>query len=187
MERGRRPERRLHAARTGERGTHPVLIALAAVIVLVIAVVIFLLLQKPKQVTPVAVIGTSPSASAAATPTAVPVTLPPTVAPTPTPRPRGTSPAFASFNAPRKVACNGQSVIDPHMTWSVVNATGITISIDTPDGIYDSYGTSGATDQQSDPVPFACSKTPLEHMYFFTTTGGTGPEVTKEVTITGTP
>jgi hypothetical protein len=189
MERGRRPERRLHAARTGERGTHPVLIALAAVIVLVIAVVIFLLLQKPKQVTPVAVIGTSPSASAAATPTAVPVTLSPTVAPTPTPtpRPRGTSPAFASFNAPRKVACNGQSVIDPHMTWSVVNATGITISIDTPDGIYDSYGTSGATDQQSDPVPFACSKTPLEHMYFFTTTGGTGPEVTKEVTITGTP
>jgi hypothetical protein len=185
MVRGRRVKRRLHAARQGERGTHPVLIALAAVIVLVIAVVIFLLLQKPKQVTPIAIIGTSPSASAAATPTAVPVTIPPTVAPTPTPV--GTSPAFASFNAPHKVACNGQSVIYPHMTWSVLNATGITISIDTPDGIYDSYGTSGATDQQNDMVPFACSKTPLEHMYFFTTTGGPGPAVTKEVTITSTP
>ena len=46
-----------------ERGTHPVLIAVAAVIVLVIVVVIFLLLQKPKQVTPVAILGTSPSAS----------------------------------------------------------------------------------------------------------------------------
>jgi hypothetical protein len=178
-------ERRLHGGRQGERGTHPVLIAIAAVIVLVIAVVIFLLLQKPKQVTPIAIIGTSPSASAAATPTAVPVTLPPTEAPTPTPI--GTSPAFQSFNAPHKVACNGQDVIYPHMTWSVVNATGITISIDTPDGIYDSYGTSGATDQQNDKVPFSCSKTPLEHMYFFTTTGGTGPAVTKEVTITGTP
>jgi hypothetical protein len=187
MERGRQVERRLHGARQGEHGTHPVLIALAAVIVLVIAVVIFLLLQKPKQVTPVAVLGTSPSASAAATPTAVPVTLPPTGAPTPIPTPVGTSPAFASFSAPHKVACNGQAVIYPHMTWSVVNATGITISIDTPDGLYDSYGTSGATDQQNDNVPFACSKTPLEHMYFFTTTGGTGNSVTKEVTITGTP
>ena len=73
------------------------------------------------------------------------------------------------------------------MTWSVRNATGITISIDNPDGIFDSYGPSGATDQQSDKVPFSCSKSPLEHMYFFTTTGGTGPAVTKSVTITGTP
>jgi hypothetical protein len=184
MERGRRWQRRRRANRQGERGTHPVLIALAAVIILVIAVVVFLLLQKPKQVTPVAVLGTSPSASAAAaTPTAVPVTVAPTAAPTAV----STAPAFASFNAPHKVACNGQSVIYPHMTWSVVNATGITISIDTPDGVFDSYGTSGATDKQSDMVPFACSKTPLEHMYFFTTTGGTGPAVTKEVTITGTP
>lgn len=160
------------------------MIALAAVIVLVLAVVVFLLLQKPKQVTPIAIVGTSPSASAAATPTAVPVTLPPTAAPTPTPI--GTSPAFTSFNAPHKVSCNGQSTIHPHMTWSVVNATGITISIDTPGGLFDSYGTSGATDQQSDPVPFACSDT-FKHTYFFTTTGGTGPAVTKEVTITGTP
>jgi hypothetical protein len=183
MERGRRLQQRRHARRHGERGTHPVLIGIAAVIILVVVVVIFLLLQKPKQVTPVAILGTSPSASAAATPTAVPVTVAPTAAPTAV----STTPAFASFNAPRKVACNGQSVIYPHMTWSVVNATGITISIDTPGGIYDSYGTHGATDQQNDMVPFACSKTPLEHMYFFTTTGGTGPAVTKQVTITGTP
>lgn len=187
MERGRRWEQRRRAHRQGEGGTHPVLIALAAVLILVVVVVIFLLLQKPKQVTPIAVLGTSPSASAAATPTAVPVTVAPTVAPTAAPTAVSTTPAFASFNAARKVACNGQAVIYPHMTWSVVNATGITISIDTPDGIFDSYGTSGATDQQSDRVPFACSKTPLEHMYFFTTTGGTGPAVTKEVTVTGTP
>ena len=162
---------------------HPVLIGVAAVVILAIVVVVFLLLQKPKTVTPVAVLGTSPSASAAATPTAVQATVAPTQAPTPV----STAPAFAKFNAPRKVACNGQSVIYPHMTWSVVNATGITISVDTPGGLYDSYGTSGATDQESDKVPFSCSKTPLEHMYFFTTTGGTGPAVTKQVTVSGTP
>ncbi len=172
-----------HTERDGERGTHPVLIGIGAVIILVIVVVVFLLLQKPKQVTPVAVLGTSPSASAAATPTAVQVTVAPTRAPTPV----STAPAFANFNAPHKVACNGQSVIYPHMTWSVVNATGITISIDTPGGLYDTYGTSGATDQQNDQVPFTCSKTPLKHVYFFTTKGGTGRAVTKEVTITGTP
>lgn len=176
-----------HTGRHAERGTHPVLIGIAAVIILVIVVVVFLLLQKPKQVTPVAVLGTSPSASAAATPTAAPVTIAPTQAATQAPTAVSTAPAFAKFSAPRKVACNGQSVVYPHMTWSVVNATGITISIDTPDGVYDSYGRSGATDQQNDQVPFACSKTPLEHMYFFTTTGGTGRAVTKEVTITGTP
>jgi hypothetical protein len=183
MERGKHPLQRRHANRAGEHGTHPALIAVAAVIILVVVVVVFLLVQKPKQVTPVAVLGTSPSASSAATPTAVPVTVAPTAAPTAV----STTPGFASFNAPHKVSCNGQDVIYPHMTWSVVNATGITISIDSPDGVFDSYGTSGATDQQSDKVPFSCSKTPLEHMYFFTTTGGTGPAVTKEVTITGTP
>jgi hypothetical protein len=186
MERGRRVQRRTHGAHRGERGTHPVLIAVGVVIVLVIAVVVFLLLQKPKQVTPVAVLGTSPSASAAAaTPTAVPVTLPPTEAPTPTPL--GTSPTFTNFSAPHKVACNGQSTIHPHMTWAVANATGITISIDDPGGVFDSYGPSGATDQQSDPVPFSCSGN-FQHTYYFTTTGGTGgPDVTKQVTITGTP
>jgi hypothetical protein len=162
-----------------------VLIGIAAAIILVIVVVVFLLLQKPKQVTPVAVLGTSPSASAAATATPVPVTVAPTQAPTPTPA--STAPAFVNFNAPRRVACNGQSVIYPHMTWSVVNATGITVSIDTPGGLYDSYGTSGATDQESDQVPFVCSTTPLQHVYFFTTTGGTGRAVTKQVTVTGTP
>jgi hypothetical protein len=156
-----------------------VLIAIAAVILLVIVVVVFLLLQTPKQVTPVAVLGTSPSASAAATPTAVPVTVAPTQV--------STAPRFANFNAPHTVACNGQSVVYPHMTWAVVNATGITISIDAPEGLYDSYGMSGATDQQNDQVPFGCSKTPLQHTYFFTTTGGNGPAVTKEVTVTGTP
>jgi hypothetical protein len=185
MERGRRVQRRAFGAHHSERGTHPVLIAVAAVIVLVIAVVVFLLLQKPKQVTPVAVLGTSPSASVSATPTAVPVTLPPTEAPTPTPVP--TSPTFTNFSAPHKVACKGQSTIHPHMTWTVENATGITISIDDPGGLFDSYGPSGATDQQSDPVPFSCSGD-FKHTYYFATTGGTGgPDVTVQVTITGTP
>ena len=128
---------------------------------------------------------TSPSASP--TPQATPLPSTPTPTPTPAPTAVSTTPAFASFAAPHKVACNGQSMIYPHMTWSVRNATGITISIDTPDGLYDSYGPSGATDQQNDKVPFACSKTPLEHTYYFTTTGGVGPAVTKMLTITGTP
>ncbi len=73
------------------------------------------------------------------------------------------------------------------MTWSVRNATGITISIDPPGGLYDSYGPSGATDQQNDEVPFTCSTSPLQHTYYFTTTGGTGPAMTVKVTVTGTP
>jgi hypothetical protein len=171
--------------RSTERGSHPLVYVVGAVLILAVVLVVLLLLRKPAQVTSVAVLGTSPSASASAT--AVPVTVAPTLAPTRAPTPASTSPAFASFSAPHTVACNGQAVIYPHMTWSVRNATGITISIDAPDGIFASYGPSGATDQQSEQVPFACSKTPLEHMYFFTTTGGTGPAVTRSVTITGTP
>jgi hypothetical protein len=180
-----RPARAARRTANDQRGSHPLVYVLAALLILAVVVVVFLLLRKPAQVTRVAVLGNSPSASASTTP--IPVTVAPTHAPTQAPTQASTAPAFASFNAPHTVACNGQDVIYPHMTWSVRNATGITISIDTPDGIFDSYGPSGATDQQNEKVPFACSKSPLEHMYFFTTTGGTGPAVTKSVTITGTP
>jgi len=132
---------------------------------------------------PTAAVTTSPSASATPQPTQAPATPTPTAVPTQ----ESTAPGFASFSAPHTVACNGQAVIYPHMTWSVRNATGVTISIDTPGGIYDTYGPSGATDRQSDMVPFACSKTPLQHTYYFTTVGGSGPPVTRKVTITGTP
>ena len=161
------------------------LIGLAAVIILVIAVVVFLLLQKPKQVTPVAVLGTSPSASAAAPPRR---RFAATVAPTQADRHRSRQHP-GSRTSTRRTRSRATARVDvyPHMTWAVVNATGISISIDTPGGLYDSYGTSGATDQQNDMVPFSCSATPLQHTYFFTTTGGTGPAVTKKVTVTGTP
>jgi hypothetical protein len=184
MERGNHPLQRRYAHRTEEHGTHPALIAIAAVIILAVIVVVFLLLQKPKQVTPVAVLGTSPSASSAATPTAVPVTVAPTAAPTTV----STTPGFASFNAQHTIVCKASDggVEYPVMSWSVVNATGITISVDSPDGVFASYGTSGTTGPNSNMVPFACSTTPLQHKYYFTTTGGTGPAVTKEVTITGT-
>ena len=179
-------EERRHAHRRGERGTHPVLIGIAAVIILVVLVVIFLLLQKPKQVTPIAVLGNSPSASAAATPTAVPVTVAPTAAPTAV----STKPAFASLDIPHTVSCldmNGQLIqgnVYPPISWNAINATGITISIDGP-GIFGSYGPSGSFTPQDETIPFSCSE-PFKHTYLFTTTGGSGPAATKQVTITAT-
>jgi len=169
-----------HAGRRGESGTHPVLIGIAAVIILAIVVVVFLLLQKPKQVTPVAVLGTSPSASAAATPTPVQVTVAPTAAPTPV----STTPAFASLNVAPIVSCIGVTGDAwPSMKWSTTNATGITISIDGP-GIFGSYGASGSITPTDEVIPFACSA-PYKHTYLFTTTGGSGPAAAKKVTITG--
>ncbi len=184
MERGKHPLQRRHANRAGEYGTHPALIAAAVVIILAVIVVVFLLIQKPKQETPIAVVGLSPSAGAAATPTPVPVTVAPTAAPTAV----STTPGFARFNAPHTIVCKASDggVEYPVMSWSVVNAAGITISVDNPDGVFGSYGTSGTTGPNSNMIPFACSTTPLQHKYYFTTTGGTGPAVTKEVTITGT-
>lgn len=162
------------------------LIALAVAVVLVIAVVIFLLLQKPKQVTPVAVIGTTPSASAAVTPTPVPVTVPPTERPTPEPTPLSTTPAFAGLEAPSTVSCPDTSaILNPPITWSVVNATGVTVAINSPDQKWADFGPSGRTDQTDEPVPFRCDAMPLQHTYYFTTIGGTGPEVTRTITIKG--
>lgn len=187
MERGGRPKQRHHAVRRGERGTHPVLIAVALVIVLIVVVVVFLLIQKPKQVTPVAVLGTSPSASAAAvsTPTPVEVTVAPTEAPTPVP----TTPTFLGLEAPSTMSCknhDGADNIYPPITWSVANATGVTVAIDSIDQKWADYGPSGRTDQTNEPVPFRCDAMPLKHTYFFTTTGGTGPEVTRTITVKGT-
>jgi hypothetical protein len=168
-----------------QRGANMLAIAAGVVVVLLVLLVVVLLLRKPT--TPVVVVQANPSVSAGPTATPAPSTPPPTAAPTATPTATPpTTAAFVSLTAPQRVACKGQSTIYPHMTWSVVNATGITISIDLPGGVFDTYGTSGASDQQDSPVPFSCSGS-FKHAYYFATVGSVGPVSNRKVVITATP
>ncbi len=180
----------LRRRRRAERGANAIALAAAVVVALAIVVVAYLLLRTP---TTKAVVGVqaNPSVSASPTATPAPSTPPPTEAPTaaptatPTPTPPTTA-AFVGLSAPQRIACKGQSTVYPHMTWSVVNATGITISIDLPGGVFNTYGTSGASDQQDSPVPFACSGS-FKHTYYFATVGSVGPVSNRTVVITATP
>jgi hypothetical protein len=110
---------------------------------------------------------------------------PPTAAPTPkpakTPKPTptaNTNPTILEFDAPKTVDCTSPFAVTIHLTWRVINATGVTLSID-GGGLYNSYpGFSG-----SDDVPFGCDDDDPTHTYTLRTTGGTGPadEVTRSV------
>jgi hypothetical protein len=109
-----------------------------------------------------------------APPTAAPTaarTAAPTKAPTPTATPN-TRPAITKFSIPSVVDC---TILAPtiHISWTIRNATGVTLSID-GGGLYQAYsGTSG-----SDDVPFGCSKNVPAHTYTLRTTGGSGPAAT---------
>lgn len=110
---------------------------------------------------------------------------PPTAAPTPkpskTPKPTptaNTNPTILEFDAPKTVDCTSDFAVTIHLTWRVINATGVTLSID-GGGLYNTYpGFSG-----SDDVPFGCDDDVRTHTYTLRTTGGTGPadEVTRSV------
>src|SRR5207247_6675413 len=83
-----------------------------------------------------------------------------------------------SFTGPSEdVDCN----VDPlpsliHMEWSVVNATGVTLTID-GGGIFDSYdGATGSAD-----VPFSCGS--AKHTYLLTTTGGGGTPAQQKIVV----
>ena len=112
-------------------------------------------------------------------------TAPPTAAPTPkpskTPKPTptaNTNPTILEFDSPKTVDCTSDFAVTIHLTWRVINATGVTLSID-GGGLYQSYpGFSG-----SDDVPFGCDENVPTHTYTLRTTGGTGPadEVTRTV------
>ncbi|HEY8238801.1 MAG TPA: hypothetical protein VIF63_05140 [Candidatus Limnocylindrales bacterium] len=93
-------------------------------------------------------------------------TPPPTPKPTPTPN---TNPTIITWKVPAQEDCTGTTAGQIHVEWKVINATGITISIDGP-GLYDSYPAEGSTD-----LPYGCSIAVLAHTYTLRTTGGTGP------------
>jgi hypothetical protein len=121
----------------------------------------------------------APSQEPAATTGPTPV---PTAAPTAhaTPKPTATpntAPAINVFNVPANIDCTDQAFSGfIHISWSVVRATGVTLSID-GNGIYDSYAnTTDAAD-----VPFSCGQV-FSHTYKLTTTGGTGPAATSTKT-----
>lgn len=128
----------------------------------------------------------APTASLESSPevTIAPATAAPTAMPTPrptrTPRPAptlNTNPTITKFSIPSLVDCTaGAATI--HVSWTIRNASGVTLSID-GGGLYQSYsGTSG-----SDDVPFGCDAGNRTHTYTLRTTGGNGPaaSITKSV------
>lgn len=130
------------------------------------------------SIAPTAVLPPSPEVTLA------PATAAPTPRPTPrptrTPRPAptlNTNPTITKFSIPSLVDCTaGAATI--HISWTIRNASGVTLSID-GGGLYQSYpGTSG-----SDDVPFGCDAGNRTHTYTLRTTGGNGPaaSITKSV------
>jgi hypothetical protein len=105
----------------------------------------------------------------------------PTPKPAKTPKPTptaNTNPTILEFDSPKTVDCTSAFGVTIHLSWRVINATGVTLSID-GGGLYKSYpGFSG-----SDDVPFGCDPNVRTHTYTLRTTGGTGPadEVTRSV------
>jgi hypothetical protein len=66
------------------------------------------------------------------------------------------------------------------LSWTIANATGVEISIDSPDGVYEAIaGSSGYAD-----VPFSCTED--HHVYYLATTGGSGPSAEVHKTVTRT-
>lgn len=110
----------------------------------------------------------------AATPTSVSATVAPTARPTPTPAPTGQT--ILSFNVPQTFKCDAGGQANPyvHLSWTTVNATGVSISIDGP-GKFADYPANGSAD-----VPFACSV--AQHTYLLTTQG-TGSPATRTVVV----
>ena len=113
----------------------------------------------------------SPSPVATPVPTATASPLPvktprPTNSPTQHPTPRAG--AFKEVAGPTGIDCNyGPMPAMVQIKWTIVRATGVTLSID-EGGLYDSYaGTSGTID-----APFACGDP--GHVYVLETTGGVG-------------
>ena len=102
----------------------------------------------------------------------------PTKTPQPTPTPN-TNPTIVSFDAPKTEDCTNASAGTIQLSWTIVNATGVTLSIDGP-GPFASY--PGLT--QTVEVPFGCDHSQLDHTYTLTTTGGSGlaDKVTRTVT-----
>lgn len=107
--------------------------------------------------------------------TPAPTTPAPTApAPTTSPATGTPAPTITSFTTPDTIDChNGMSQMFT-ASWSVANATKVTISIDGP-GIYKTYA---ATD--SDSFPFGCQN---PHTYLLTGYGADGKTVTRTITL----
>ncbi len=101
------------------------------------------------------------------------VTAAPTTPPAPT-TPSSPVPVITSFVTPDSIDCHNGMAQMFTASWSVANATKVTISIDGP-GIYKTYA---ATD--SDSFPFGCQSS---HTYLLTAYGADGKTATKTITL----
>lgn len=112
---------------------------------------------------------TSTSTSTSTTTT----TTPPTTA--------AAAPTITQFTVGQSpVSC--PSTTEVNLTWSTQNATGVTISIDNPNGAFGNYGPTG-----NQPFPFACGggPDPVQHTYYLRANGAGGQSTQKQVTVTG--
>jgi hypothetical protein len=116
---------------------------------------------------------TTTSSSTTTTTAATTTTTPPTTA--------APAPVITQFTVGQNpVSCPQTSQVS--LSWVTQNTTGVTISIDNPNG---PFGNFGPTDTQK--VPFACGNGPgpVQHTYYLTANGAGGQTTQKQVTVTG--
>ncbi len=149
----------------------------AGVLALLVGIILVLGGRPSPSASPATTAGASPAASAAVSPAP---TGAPTSAAGPSASPGEAPPRPArirEFVAPELVDCADAGFPGTvHVSWRVVRATGVSISIDGP-GIFMRYdGLSGEAD-----VPFSCGEP--SHTYLLTTIGGVGEPATRELVV----
>jgi hypothetical protein len=119
------------------------------------------------------------STSTSSTSTTTTTTLPATTTTPPTTT--ATAPSITQFTASQSpVSCPSTTQIN--LTWSTQNATGVTISIDNPNGPFGNYGPTG-----NQPFPFACGAgpNPVQHTYYLRANGAGGQTTQQQLSVTG--
>jgi hypothetical protein len=122
---------------------------------------------------------TTTSSSSTSTSTSTSTTLPiTTTAPPSTAAP---APSITQFTVSQNpVSCPGTTQVT--LSWVTQNTTGVTLSIDNPNGAFGNYGPT-ATEQ----FPFACGGGPgqVQHTYYLRANGVGGQTTQRQVTVTG--
>jgi hypothetical protein len=106
-----------------------------------------------------------------------------TSTPTPTPTtsaPAPPAPAIVSAVATYPNTCMSGQSVTPNLSWQIVNATGLALSVD--NAALGNFAAAGSM-----PMPaIGCTGaggSVISHTYLLTSTGGTGPAASKTVTV----
>ncbi|HEY8217565.1 MAG TPA: hypothetical protein VIH82_10545 [Acidimicrobiia bacterium] len=140
---------------------------------LIIGVIIAVAASGSDDGTPTTTTSSSTTSSSTTSTSTTTTTTPPTTA--------APAPVITQFTVGQNpVSCPQTSQVS--LSWVTQNTTGVTISIDNPNG---PFGNFGPTDTQK--VPFACGNGPgpVQHTYYLTANGAGGQTTQKQVTVTG--